>query len=76
LKTPNLITLKSKFYYTFQSFYKWPEKGQIVAVPRQGQLKASLIFKNYHLILERIVYHIALREIGRIERSLYMLKWI
>ncbi|MED3329728.1 Tn3 family transposase [Bacillus thuringiensis] len=49
---------------------------RLVSSVRQGTVTASLILKKLSSYPRQNSLSIALREIGRIERSLYMLKWI
>ncbi|AAM26099.1 MULTISPECIES: Tn3 family transposase [Bacillus] len=54
----------------------WDEILRLVSSVRQGTVTASLILKKLSSYPRQNSLCIALREIGRIERSLYMLKWI
>lgn len=49
--------------------------GYVCSV-RQGTATASVILKKLSSYPRQNSLSIGLREIGRIERSLYMLKWI
>lgn len=54
----------------------WDALLRLVSSVRQGTVTASLILKKLSSYPRQNSLSIALREIGRIERSLYMLKWI
>uniref|UniRef100_UPI00402A7CE3 Tn3 family transposase n=1 Tax=Bacillus sp. DX2.2 TaxID=3073452 RepID=UPI00402A7CE3 len=54
----------------------WDDILRLISSVRQGTVTASLILKKLASYPRQNSLSVALREIGRIERSLYMLKWI
>ncbi|PGT99578.1 Tn3 family transposase [Bacillus cereus] len=54
----------------------WDDILRLISSVRQGTVTASLILKKLASYPRQNSVSVALREIGRIERSLYMLKWI
>ena len=55
---------------------QWEEILRLAASIRHGTVTASLIIRKLASYLRQNSLHTALREVGRIERSLFMLEWM
>jgi TnpA family transposase len=55
---------------------QWEEILRLAASIRHGTVTASLIIRKLASYPGQNSLHTALREVGRIERSLFMLEWM
>ena len=55
---------------------QWPEVHRLVASIRHGTVSASLILRKLGSYPRQNGLALALRELGRIERTLFMLEWL
>jgi TnpA family transposase len=55
---------------------QWPEILQLVTSIKQGTVTASLILRKLASYPRRNSLALALRELGRIERTLFTLNWL
>lgn len=55
---------------------QWSEVHRLVASIRHGTVRASLILRNLGSYPRQNGLALALRELGRIERTLFMLEWL
>ena len=55
---------------------QWPEIVRLVTSIKQGTVTASLMLRKLASYPRQNSLALALREMGRIERTLFMLKWL